>query len=1008
MLFALLLCVGAAIAQVQEGKAYYLKVAGVEGYIDAKTGHNDTSGPTVAVSADPVKVYFKASTDGKWKISVNEDLDGGFLKVSKWCANPNSTEDGQTDWSFVAVEGETDLYYVSQEYYQGNSDPNRTYLGNSSSVAVGTKLFTDQAVANAVKVQFVEATQPTTTVTYTFTYNGNAIGYTQQGTVLVGADFPEITVALPMGVVATKPAGIVSEENANQTIEVSIDNSKLPFVAAENYESIEHWYYMNIRDDSPTYAYYDASISYIKADKSAVDKKDKDVYSWAFIGNPIDGFCIVNKAAGETMVLSSPVAPSKDADLEQVVRMVTKADATGNLVWSIMNPTHADAAAGAFYVQHPTEKNWALNRQDINSSKALCYWNSRDTGSALQVVERPMGPVAELESLVEEAEALQTTVNENIGTVIGEYSQETADALATAVTTANAVVEAENATTDDVEALQAAMDAVKIILPTVGRYYQIHSSLAAFAETKAVYSDGSNPAWASLNEDDKKFYWEAVATANGGVALKNANDGKYMTGGTNPWTMAAEITAAAELDVKIFATTAHEKGYEYGVILSGSQMHANSHGGGTGVSGSVIPYNTNNANSASSWYIVEEELPEFYTVTYNFKYNEEVKYTQSVALKSGAAYPAMSVLLPYGVTSNFVLPEGTVSADAEYNFTLTVESELPFEAAADVANINTWYYVQMHTNQPGYIGDIADDKSINVAWNKESDESDNFVWGFAGNVFDGITVVNKGTGLQLTSTGGGNVTLTEAGTAFFVATSSETTENATYGFCLRKKDSNQFVNANYTAAKLSHWTSTDAGSTFFVTECDKEYTVEVATTGYATYYSLYRLAIPETVKAYVVSETNEGAAKLEQVTGVLPARTGVILEGEGTHAFVTTDAAATAIASNKLQGSIAAKEVTVDENKAAYILADGSKGVGLYKVALTDGKFANGANKAYMILDKEVAAEAAMFSFERGEGTTSIEQVAADAELVIYDLAGRRVEKMEKGIYIVNGKKVIK
>ena len=28
--------------------------------------------------------------------------------------------------------------------------------------------------------------------------------------------------------------------------------------------------------------------------------------------------------------------------------------------------------------------------------------------------------------------------------------------------------------------------------------------------------------------------------------------------------------------------------------------------------------------------------------------------------------------------------------------------------------------------------------------------------------------------------------------------------------------------------------------------------------------------------------------------------------------------------------------------------------------------------------------------------------------VVIYDLQGRRVEKMEKGIYIVNGKKIIK
>ena len=39
--------------------------------------------------------------------------------------------------------------------------------------------------------------------------------------------------------------------------------------------------------------------------------------------------------------------------------------------------------------------------------------------------------------------------------------------------------------------------------------------------------------------------------------------------------------------------------------------------------------------------------------------------------------------------------------------------------------------------------------------------------------------------------------------------------------------------------------------------------------------------------------------------------------------------------------------------------------------------------------------------------TTGLDIVEAEVETVIYDLSGRRVEKMEKGIYIVNGKKVL-
>ena len=38
---------------------------------------------------------------------------------------------------------------------------------------------------------------------------------------------------------------------------------------------------------------------------------------------------------------------------------------------------------------------------------------------------------------------------------------------------------------------------------------------------------------------------------------------------------------------------------------------------------------------------------------------------------------------------------------------------------------------------------------------------------------------------------------------------------------------------------------------------------------------------------------------------------------------------------------------------------------------------------------------------------TGIENIATDAEIIIYDLSGRRVEKMTKGLYIVNGKKVL-
>ena len=609
-------------------------------------------------------------------------------------------------------------------------------------------------------------------------------------------------------------------------------------------------------------------------------------------------------------------------------------------------------------------------------------------------------------NLVTIAENLAVTVNSNIGLAIGEYSQATATALETAISTAKSLAEDE-VEQSHVDALQTAMDAVKIILPTAGKYYQFHSSLAAFPATKAVYSDGTNPAWKTLDDADKSFYWLAVETADGGIALKNAKDGKFLSG----WTMADEYSDAAKLDVKVFSKAENEKGYEYGIVLNGKQMHANGHNSGAGAGSNIIGYDTNNANSASSWYIVEVELPTFYTVTYNFLFEGDTKYTQTFELASDAAFPTMNMSLPYGVTSDFALPEGTVSENVVKNFVLTVEHELPFETAAAANSITTWYYARMHTNQPGYLGDIADGNAINVAWGKASDVySENYVWGFVGNVFDGITVVNKGTGLQLTSAGSGNVTLTENGTPFFVARTSETSANATNGFCLRKKDSNNYLNANYSAGKLSHWASTDAGSTFFLTEYE-EAEVSVSDVDWATMYLGYAVYIPEGVNAYTVASTEGGYATLNQLEGVIPANTGVLLENEGEYTFKKAAKDLAAVAGNLLQGSAADTYV----EGVAYVLANGANGIGLYKAKLNKDAngaegtthFKNNANKAYLVLPAEAEAPA-MFSFGRGEGTTGIETaVSGEQTVVIYDLAGRRVEKMEKGIYIVNGKKVV-
>lgn len=186
--------------------------------------------------------------------------------------------------------------------------------------------------------------------------------------------------------------------------------------------------------------------------------------------------------------------------------------------------------------------------------------------------------------------------------------------------------------------------------------------------------------------------------------------------------------------------------------------------------------------------------------------------------------------------------------------------------------------------------------------------------------------------------------------------------------------------------------------------------VTISSIGYATMYLADAVAMPASVEAYIATGVNGDYLQMEQVMGTLSAETGVILKAaEGEYAFIHSTEEAADVSDNLLKGTLTNEDIT----GAGYVLSAPEGVVGLYAAKLTDGKFLNNANKAYLPASA-VASNAPMFSFSRGgdeEDTTGIEYSSplnSMPSTAIYDLTGRRVEKMEKGIYIVNGKKVIR
>lgn len=179
----------------------------------------------------------------------------------------------------------------------------------------------------------------------------------------------------------------------------------------------------------------------------------------------------------------------------------------------------------------------------------------------------------------------------------------------------------------------------------------------------------------------------------------------------------------------------------------------------------------------------------------------------------------------------------------------------------------------------------------------------------------------------------------------------------------------------------------------------------VGETGYATAYFPFAVTIPAGVTAYTVAAAANGVATLKKLSGTIPAHTGVVLSGTANTpcTFEFADNAAV-VDDNMLKGMTIATAVPAETK--AYILANGSKGVGFYLLSQDDRTIA--ANKAYLIVDDAAAPSA--FSLKLDGGLTGIEGVESVAgKAPAYDLQGRRLPQVPtKGLYIQNGKKIMK
>lgn len=537
------------------------------------TNHNFYWIPTV--DAETGKVALKNLGTGLYL----KNVDGSLLSTDTTEVIPTATLKILGDCSFNINIGGT-IHANNHGNGNGNGSNFVNWGGSAGSASAW---------------RFVQKNDPTAlvevVVKYSFTYGGEE-KYTQETTTLEGEEWPAITTAFPFGVSATKPAGEVSAEGAvegvvTKVIELSVN---LPFTYAADYASIEKWYYIQMHSNPQYSKYLQNAETYIEWADATIDAAAKDSYTWGFVGNPFDGFMLVNYGAGETKAVNSD--GSKDPALGDI--------ATGTK-W-VIKGSRVNPDAEHFCFQYPGSNNY-MNAQ----SGKIAYWTDNDQGSTMWVTLRD--DVAALQALVDAAEATLATWNHTgVGyvTVSTEHKNAISDAVAAAKTAIanNTGYDAAQATLEG--AVAAAAAKTYTIQPDADKFYTIINAHTDHRGGQSIYvnKDGGMQ-FAKTGEVASEIarVFQFVPANDGKFYLGNIENGTYLStanghgGGQNQ--------ALATLTNNAVAVTITNIGKDNQVKIvpdGGAMIHAQDRGS------AVVGWNADHPDDASAWKIVETEL----------------------------------------------------------------------------------------------------------------------------------------------------------------------------------------------------------------------------------------------------------------------------------------------------------------------------------------------------------------------------------------------------------------
>ena len=511
----------------------------------------------------------------------------------------------------VAETGTATLYALGASQFKIVSNGTTIHAnghGGGANASGGIVSY-EGAAGSASAWSFVERRDPDAVqevkVTYNFVYNGET-KYSQTYNTLVGEQYQTITVTHPLGVsvVTAAPTGeilaedIVVVDGVNTiTKELELTISNMPFAFADSYANVK-WQFLKFDSGNGFYLHHVVDQNYLALDVKNFNPDD-DNYYWGFVGNPFDGYRIVNKGAGDGYILSSSttMAGTTGSDTWPIMTEEASLPEGNNTLWI---PTKG-AVDNGFYL---AQKDYSWNRMNNRGNK-LAYWTGgAGTGSTFIAEDIDVALAAVVEDFKKNA-------THALG-YVGGYSEDKADAI-DAISSYSGMKEFIAANTP------IALD--------VNKYYRIQN---VYRNHVISVNPNNERVPAELSKADVNQIWK----------FENANtEGTYLIKGVN----AEAYMQAAGASNTLNATGAEFKVYNLGDGLG--QFNLKQEGSNSLMceyaGGSIGSWTDGGVGSDMAWYLIEAN---------------DVEITLSDIAGEGWAttYLPFDVTLPEGLTAYYV------------------------------------------------------------------------------------------------------------------------------------------------------------------------------------------------------------------------------------------------------------------------------------------------------------------------------------------------------------------